>query len=216
MGRGGEGGGGARSGSGVPRESKSHSSSSIHSAHSAAHHTHSQTRLCRSPAGSSQCGRPSWYMRTAKASLRSSRSSGAAPPFGICHVAKGRGVRVVALWRAGTMDAAAAVGLARAWPGALQTTRPTCLPPNPSRPRPPPPDQGCAVRGTALTAAMVATPGEAEPAGGTSGPQAVSTTSGQGGGGGLGGVGVLWEGLKFCGGGLVRVGGMMVIASRSI
>ena len=90
VGRGGEGGGGARSGSGVPRESKSHSSSSIHSAHSAAHHTHSQTRLCRSPAGSSQCGRPSWYMRTAKASLRSSRSSGAAPPFGICHAAKGR------------------------------------------------------------------------------------------------------------------------------
>ena len=90
VGRGGEGGGGARSGSGIPRESKSHSSSSIHSAHSAAHHTHSQTRLCRSPAGSSQCGRPSWYMRTAKASLRSSRSSGAAPPFGICHAAKGR------------------------------------------------------------------------------------------------------------------------------
>ena len=90
VGRGGEGGGGARSGSGVPRESKSHSSSSIHSAHSAAHHTHSQTRLCLSPAGSSQCGRPSWYMRTAKASLRSSRSSGAAPPFGICHAAKGR------------------------------------------------------------------------------------------------------------------------------
>ena len=85
--------GGARSGSGGPRESKSHSSSSIHSAHSAAHHTHSQTRLCRSPAGSSQCGRPSWYIRTAKASRRSSRSSGAAPPFGICHVAKGLGVR---------------------------------------------------------------------------------------------------------------------------
>ena len=51
---------------------------------------------------------------------------------------QGAGVRAVALWRAGTMDAAAAVRLARARPG-IQTDGPTCLPPNPSRPRPPPP-----------------------------------------------------------------------------
>ena len=137
---------------------------------------------------------------------------------------QGAGVRVVALWRAGTMDAAAAVGLARAWPGALQTTRPTCLPPIPSRPRPPPPDQGCAVRGTALTAAMVATPGEAEPpAGGTSGSpfQQRSTTMFQqrcfnneraGEWSGVGGVGVRGKVWNF----MVGVGGLMVIASRSI
>ena len=76
---GGDTGGGRAVEESAPRESRSHSSSSIHSAHSAAHHTHSQTREWRSPAGSSQCGLPSWYIRTASAKRRSSRSSGGWP-----------------------------------------------------------------------------------------------------------------------------------------
>ena len=129
--------GGARSGSGGPRESKSHSSSSIHSAHSAAHHTHSHTRLCRSPAGSSQCGRPSWYIRTAKASRRSSRSSGAAPPFGIWHVAKGLGVGAVRR-RGGHYGCRCGCGTCSRAARRSPNERTRAPSPNPFGPRPPP------------------------------------------------------------------------------
>ena len=133
----GEARGGARSGSGGPRESKSHSSSSIHSAHSAAHHTHSHTRLCRSPAGSSQCGRPSWYIRTAKASRRSSRSSGAAPPFGICRVSKGLGVGAVRR-RGGHYGCRCGCGTRSRAARRSPNERPRVPSPNPLGPRPPP------------------------------------------------------------------------------
>lgn len=133
----GEARGGARSGSGGPRESKSHSSSSIHSAHSAAHHTHSHTRLCRSPAGSSQCGRPSWYIRTAKASRRSSRSSGAAPPFGIWHVAKGLGVGAVRR-RGGHYGCRCGCGTCSRAARRSPNERARAPSPNPLGPRPPP------------------------------------------------------------------------------
>ena len=133
----GEARGGARSGSGGPRESKSHSSSSIHSAHSAAHHTHSHTRLCRSPAGSSQCGRPSWYIRTAKASRRSSRSSGAAPPFGIWHVAKGLGVGAVRR-RGGHYGCRCGCGTCSRAARRSPNERIRAPSPNPLGPRPPP------------------------------------------------------------------------------
>ena len=136
--------GGARSGRGGPRESKSHSSSSIHSAHSAAHHTHSQTRLCRSPAGSSQCGRPSWYIRTAKASRRSSRSSGAAPPFGICHVAKGLGVVCGCAWAGGHYGCCGCCGACSRMARRSPNGRPRLSSPKPLRPRPPPPSPGMA------------------------------------------------------------------------
>lgn len=74
-----------------PRDMRSHISSSTHSVHSAVHHSHSPTRPWRSPAGTSQCGLPSWYIRTASASRRSSRSSAGGPltielyhPVGYC------------------------------------------------------------------------------------------------------------------------------------